>query len=582
MLHQQKTLVGLIIMTMFFYGYYLLFHFRITDSAIISLIIALIVLIFLAGGLYYLAYRWMAPGIRSHRSHLWIMAVVIGAQFGMAISVWFVQNKNIPVWLLSGLNRWFPFLLDGKAVEGYNRYFPLINFLFLSAIISLVAIGLRFVIERITKRSLHTDNRVLLIVSYGFLLLSITTCVYCTDFLQIGPGQQSIIWYGGTEDYINYRVEDDALSFWEDLQQHGGFVYGRNYEREVVEYLSATGFYGSLLKLGQSITKLPPDDVLKGTRVLMALLTAVFLTAVSLLLKKKFGLITSLIFSSFSLITYWLMGPASHLIWFFPLFLIPLSIGIFLYPLVMDGRLSFKRFLLYSSLGYFFLFLRGYDYAPVVVLSGAIPVLYYEIMQQEHWKKVVWRCIQVCWMGVVGFAIVMVVHFFQLWLYLGTSAEAADYLFNRAISRSSGGDTNLQTPLEIFWRWMEVRVFYLPNQVFAVFPQWEEPFNRINTFRNFHLVSLGAILYALFLLALNQFRPSHRWMTEGQKSRLFALALVTPAALLSSWSWFPALGHMSHHYHMNGIMYMIPFGLTAFVLFGVLVEYSFQWVLKPK
>jgi hypothetical protein len=53
------------------------------------------------------------------------------------------------------------------------------------------------------------------------------------------------------------------------------------------------------------------------------------------------------------------------------------------------------------------------------------------------------------------------------------------------------------------------------------------------------------------------------------------------AALVSSWTWFPALGHMSHHYHMNGIMYIIPFGLSTYALIGVLVESILKLVVAP-
>lgn len=577
---KKKEILLLSILAIVFFGYYLSFHFRITDSAIISAIIAALVFILLAGGVYYFAYRWIVPELRDRPFHAWALRGAASGLIGMGISIWFVQNTALPARLLLALGRWFPFVLDGKAVAGYSRYFPCVNFLFLSGVITLVLIGVYWLGERLAKHPLLIPSRLLLAASYGFLLLSITTCVYSTDFLEISPGQQSLIWFGGTEDYVVYRIEDDSLTFLQDLRQNGGFLYGYGENEGVTVYLSATGFYGSLLKLGQSLTRLPPDDVLKGTRVLCAFLTAAFLTAVSLLLKKKFGVITSLVFSGFSLVTYWLMGPASHLIWFFPTLLIPLSISIFLYPRVMDGRLSLKRFLILSSVGYLLVFLRSYVYAPGMMLSGAIPVFFYEIYRRTNWKTILRRSIQVCLMGAAGFGVVMAVHFIQLWLYLGTAQEAADLLLFKATFRSFGDSTNLQTPLQIFQRWMNARVFYLPRHIFAVFPQWQAAFDQYNNFGNFHKFSLAAVVYAFILLIIDRFRADRRRMAPEKKNRLFALALTTPAAMLASWSWFPALGHMSHHYHMNGIMYLIPFGLTVFVLFGVLVEYSIQWVIK--
>ena len=129
---------------------------------------------------------------------------------------------------------------------------------------------------------------------------------------------------------------------------------------------------------------------------------------------------------------------------------------------------------------------------------------------------------------------------------------------------------------------MKIRVFYLSKRIFGIFPQWKASFERMNNFKNLHLITVGAVFYAAVLLVISKLRKPGSWLNHGQWNLLFALTLTTPAALISSWSWFPALGHMSHHYHMNGIMYVIPFGLTAFLLFSVLVEYSIQLLLQTR
>jgi hypothetical protein len=508
------------------------------------------------------------------------MKGVIALQASIGISVWFVQNEPFPAWLLTSLNRFFPVFAETGSATDLQRYFLLVTFLGLTGMIFAAVFAVLLVFKK--RLDAPIISRKLLLGSYAFLLLSVTTCVYCTDFLQIGPGQESTIWYGGTEDYVNYRIENSSLSFAEDLQTYGGFIYGKPYGDELVVYLSQTGFYTSLLKLSQSITQLPPADVLRSTRILCSFLTAALLTAASLKFKKHFGLLSSLIFSALSLVTYWLLGPASHLIWYFPVSFIPLGISIFLYPKVINGVWTFRRFLWMSLLGYILVYLRSYDYAPVMVLSGAIPVFFYEINRRENWKTILWCCIQVCLIGLLGLALVMGVHFIQLSNYLGSTSQAVDYLVTKAIFRSAGGDTNLQTPLQIFERWLTVRVIYLPPDLFSVFPQWEEPVSRINTFGHLHRFAFAATLYAFALLSACKLSFAKNWLSQPQQNRLLALSLTTLASLLASWSWFPALGHMSHHYHMNGIMYIIPFGLTAYLLFGVLVEYSFQLLLQPR
>jgi len=215
---------------------------------------------------------------------------------------------------------------------------------------------------------------------------------------------------------------------------------------------------------------------------------------------------------------------------------------------------------------------------PGLIASAAIPVFFYDLRAKRSLKGLIIHAALVCLAGLAAFGVVMGIHFIQLYLYTGSSEEALEYLSDRAIARGGSGDTNLETPAIIFQKWLWVKVLYLSKRFFAIFPQWQEAFDRYNNFGNFHLlafISAGLCMVLKFTRKVKAFRNP---LVQGEIVLLFDLSLTMLAAMLASWSWFPALGHMSHHYHMNGIMYMVPYGLSLFILLGVLIQTLFRWL----
>jgi len=574
---KNKRLFIIGILFALIYAAYLIFSFRITESTLISLIIAVLVLVGLVALFVYLISRWGMPEIRNT---IWMRNLYLftgSTLIGIGLSIWSVQRQSIAVAILNALNRVAP-VLHNKPVLEYQHYFPLIVILATTTLVAIILFVCTLLFGSIRKKpNQFSFVKKYLLVGYAFMLFSVTGYIFCTDSMQIGPGQQSIIFYGGTESYITYRLNEDQMSFTEDLQKCGGFMFGPDSQGEFDVYMSSTGFYASILKLGQSITHIDPDDFIKGSRLLFALILAGMLTALSLTLKKKFGLIASAVFSLFPIITYWFIGPAGYLIWFYFLLFIPFFLSIYLYPRVIDQQISFKKFLVFIYIAQAFLFLRGYTYLPGLIAAAAIPVLYYDLQERKPVKEVVTHLFFVGLMGLLGFITAILIHFVQIWLYLGNGSQALAYLKNRMVTRGSGGDTNLQTPGQIFTNWLYVKVFYFSERFFAIVPQWKANFDLYNNFANLYIFTFIEAGIAILLRIFQNKRLFKNPQVKSEIQLLFNLAITTLVALIASWSWFPALGHMAHHYHMNGIMYMIPFGITLFIFTGALVQTLIRW-----
>ena len=178
------------------YLVYVIFFFRLTASAIISLLIA--ILVFLAVSLfwYYLAYRWAAPELTRTKFHQNLMLWLSSAMLGTAFSIWFIQNENIPTQVLQFLNRFLPYsILEGKPVAEYQAYFPLITWICITGVLTIVIRVFLAVLSWKQPGSTLLSKRIrmILLIAYAVSLFSVTACIFSTDFLEIGPGQPSII-----------------------------------------------------------------------------------------------------------------------------------------------------------------------------------------------------------------------------------------------------------------------------------------------------------------------------------------------------------------------------------------------------
>jgi hypothetical protein len=561
------------------YAAYLAIFYRITDSSVMSLVIAFMVFVVLLGSFIYLSARWIVPQVQGTNWLRNVYLIVGSFFFGIGLSIWLVQRQSVSIAILNTLNKFVP-LLHNQPVLEYQRYFPLIGTLSLSIAVAVVLAGIIWVIGKLDKKHpVFTWVKKFVLIAYAFMIFSVTGYIFCTDSMQIGPGQQSIIFYGGTETYVSDRIAS-PLSFVEDIETYGGFLYGRDSDGVFTVYQSQTGFYASGLKLLQTITKINPDDFIKGSRVLLSLILAMMLTGLSLSIKKKFGFLASILFSVLPIFTYWFIGPAGYLLWFYFILFVPFFVSVYLYPLVLRQRISYKKFLIFCFLAGFLVYLRGYEYFPGLIASAAIPVVFYDLQANKRLLDIARNFLFVCLCGLAGLLAVLLVHFIQLVFFYKDLFEPLHFLTDRAIARSAGGDTNLLTPYQIFINWLYVRVFYISDRVFAIFPQWKKNFDLYNNFANFHFFAFVEAGIAIILRVFMKQKLFSGLQVQKEIHLLFNLAITMLVAMVASWSWFPALGHMAHHYHMNGIMYMIPFGITLFIFTGLLIQTLIRWLVE--
>ena len=177
---------------------------------------------------------------------------------------------------------------------------------------------------------------------------------------------------------------------------------------------------------------------------------------------------------------------------------------------------------------------------------------------------------------------VLGVHYLQLAFYYKNGAEALTFLLQKALFRVQGDSHNGIDLFEEFHLWFGIRVFYLPKILLDLFPKLPSiiiPKNEILTL--YKLLGINTIVsFLLFFWTKQKKFTNSVWKEKSQN--LVTLAFTCIGSLLASWTWFAAKGHMSDHRHMNGIMFMIPFGLTLFFFTGVVVQTLIEFLFTPE
>ncbi|MBT3670140.1 MAG: hypothetical protein HON98_05555 [Chloroflexi bacterium] len=397
-------------------------------------------------------------------------------------------------------------------------------------------------------------------------LLSILTCVFSSELFQNNAGRGSNMFWGGTEDYINFRIRN-GLSFMEDLKEFGGFNHGFFMEEPFKVYLSHTGFWGSALKFIQSIFNVDPEAFLIGARITFSLIYSTIILGFGYKLSKKFGIITGGLFIIPQIFTYWILGPSKHLLWVYPLFFVPFFHSLFRYPKVVVNEITTKRFFIEQTLVFSLVFLRGYEYLSNVILFAIVPILYVELKNRAGLKQIFKKLTPTGIAGGLALISVLGFHLIQLVQYLGGLSDALLY-FNEKATHRLGFNSSVSY-WKVFLEWLDVRFLYFP----------ETGINNINTFENsINGISIGEIhlfFFFVLLIAVLMKKTSKNMKNISLLENInivFYVGVSTIFSVFASWTWFINKGHMLPHAHMNGIMYIVPFGFCLFIFFSIFLQ----------
>lgn len=210
--------------------------------------------------------------------------------------------------------------------------------------------------------------------------------------------------------------------------------------------------YGLQGKVFGKIAKLFPIlKVHRILRLLCAFATAVIMTAICFLLKKKYNLCMALIFFAVFWLSPWIVGFASNLYWLEALLFFPMLIGVWCAAGI--GKCS-VRILSYVGifLAIFIKSLCGYEYLTVVMMSVIVFLLADAVMafiEKADRKKKILLIRTIFILGVcalLGFAAALLIH--ARIRGNGNIAEGLRSIYNNdVLRRTLGGNANNFDPV---------------------------------------------------------------------------------------------------------------------------------------
>ena len=363
----------------------------------------------------------------------------------------------------------------------------------------------------------------------------------------------------------------------------GGFLVGANPDGTVAldspPYLSSFGLQGKFFCRAVRWQGGDVERTMEQGRFYLSLFAAAALSLFALCVLGEFGWTALLLFAAGVHLSVWLVFAARNVYLMYILKLLPIFFVWMLYPWFLRG--ARRRFAgLASGVGALTLLasLCQFDYVSNVVLGVAVAPIYFGISRGLPRRAILRQALLLMGAAAAGVALAILANVVQLTRWLGSLPEAAGYMRHIVAARSYADIDPARSALgqSLLWVWEG----YLPIPALAL------PFGQPGDFHIY--LSFFAFVSAWPFLAALAFLDGRRFPAfEAARPKLAGLAAATGWGLLAAVSWgFLMKGHMAHHFHINGMMFSIPFLPLLFVFAGAVLAAAARqgsaWLFPPQ
>jgi len=445
--------------------------------------------------------------------------------------------------------------------------------------------------------------------------------VFTTQYFSQTLGAQPE--FQSDSDALVIRKIEAGLSLPDEFAQYGGFLHDD--ENEL--YVSQLGLQGTIYHTIYQLVRpvLSAEVFLALMRMVNALLFIILVFALASHLLGSYPLVATAIAALLVLLFAWTTYFSTSLYWILWAQFLPFAVAFLLYPRVVDRRMSFLAFCAIIAALVLFKSLSGYEYITNVIAAPSVALVYYGIKEKMPLRTLILRIIAVGIAGVIGFAAAIQLHLLQGILFFGSIEQTLDRVLSRASIRTFGerpAACSQGNVVYLAYRYMIISV--LPDNIVSplavlhavafaeiglvLLPAAQSTRWMKRLFSRVVLIGIALVAaIALIIAVIRYVRLDGDWLAgilltlgvgiallvwarlinspppeeKKQSYDLRALAIATLYALPISWTWFVlAQGHMACHFHINAIVFFLPFGLLVayltalFVLRGVFVSKS--------
>ncbi len=328
------------------------------------------------------------------------------------------------------------------------------------------------------------------------------------------------------------------------------------------------------------------DRYFHSVRLLLAILSAIVLTAIVWRTAKLFGRLVATVLFGLIAISPWIVAYAQNMYWVLPVMLLPFAFSYVFYDQI---RASKKVWVFYATLILLFTmkFLNGYEHATTIAISALVPVVFYEIQRGVDIRKLWKQALFVTAASVIAMMAAITIHIADLANYYQSWDKAQQAVVNRATYRGTGGVTaGQQNVVSGFEHTLPagyalVDKFYnidslkdgqahplkyavLSGLNYLLLPALSFPF----VIRE----PLGTLLESiLFVVLLGYLAIRHLRSTKNRYAQ--SLRYSFWLSLAGALSWLLLMpGHAYPHAHLNAIIFYIPLLFVCYIAIGLTAQ----------
>lgn len=354
------------------------------------------------------------------------------------------------------------------------------------------------------------------------------------------------------------------------LWSTGGFMLLREINGPV--YTSAFGLHGKLFSVLYRLCNTDLQTFIDRSQYVICFLTAVSLALLVLFAYKEFGMMSAITLVALSLVSDWFVFCGRNLYYLYFSMFLPLVVSFWLFPKVLNGTTKFRNYVLLVTIPVLFKALCFVGFETNVILTTGIAPIYYGILFKARPKQIArwvgWLFFAGCLATVIAIAATII----QAGLWLNSFSEGFNQIWSAYSSRMGGqADPGRSAPVGVSIFQIFDVYLTLPAITIPIHP-WR--FRVYATFFAFFMLLLPATLVSLLDGRFFQ-------TIEHERRKIIALSVATIWAFGASLSWaFLMKGHMSHHFHMNGMIFYTPFMLMLYMLLGKDIGLVFSTIVS--
>lgn len=427
----------------------------------------------------------------------------------------------------------------------------------------------------VQKTSIITKQKIFLIISFVVLLLGFYSNFFgaapkdafgkfdeyseCLAIGKIARSDKEGVFSDGALPGVNYDASvvpaNSDIWFEVYLQQRPEYIADQvpdSYDT----YKSQTGGQLILYSIVQKILPFENGVRLKVFHFINAILSALCFTLLLGWVFRNFGLVSGVIVLFFIAMSSWITLFGNSLWWGLWSSYIPfVSMLLVLEYSHNKKRISANKILLYLFLSVFAkCIFNGYEFISTALVSAMCPIIFYAFLEREKLRSFIVFFIKASFTAILAVLTQMIILITQIRIVTGSFSEGINYIISSYLRRSfsAAGELASYSYPYIFKKYLKDSIFH-----------WDFLSSYSSAFHFGYVILVIAILGVIvYYLSKN--------MDEVSRRLNLALLTITLISMIAPLSWFIVFKqHSANHFHLDYIVWYMPFLLFGFIIIGV-------------